>query len=97
MIQISKPSRARSGAATTDLGPRLSLTLSVTIDCELLEGDVADLERIVSELAGYLERRDQHIGMIAATDWALLVRGASVRPKGIELAVSDRSPRSQSH
>ena len=78
MIQVSSGS-GRPKVPSKGLGPTVRIQLSVTLDCELLDGDVADLAAIAGELAGYLERRDEHIGMIAASEWALLVRRARVR------------------
>jgi hypothetical protein len=66
------------------------IQLDVTLDCELLDGELVDLPRIASELAGYLERRDEHIGMIAASEWALLVRRARVRHDADVLDVGRR-------
>lgn len=78
MIQISSGTH-RPKAPRKGLGPTVRIQLSVTLDCEVLDGELVDLPRIASELAGYLERRDEHIGMIAASEWALLVRRARVR------------------
>jgi hypothetical protein len=78
VIQIT-PHTNRPKAARRALGPTVRLELSVTLECELLDGELVDLPHIAAELASYMERRDEHIGMLAATDWAILVRKAKVR------------------
>jgi len=60
--------------------PAVEFEFTVTFHCELLEGDAVALDRIASEFADYLQRRDDQIGLIAARDWALLVDRAWVRP-----------------
>jgi len=89
VIQISSNSH-RPRAPRRGLGPTVRIQLDVTLDCELLDGELVDLPRIASELAGYLERRDEHIGMIAASEWALLVRRARVRHDADVLDVGRR-------
>jgi len=78
VIQIT-PQTSRPKPTRRALGPTVRLELTVSLECELLEGELVDLPQIASELAAYLERRDEHIGMLAATDWAILVRKAKVR------------------
>jgi hypothetical protein len=79
VIQIAPNTNRSKPQQPRNLGPTVRLELTVTLDCELLDGDLVDLPRIAAELASYLERRDEHIGMIAASEWALLVRKAKVR------------------
>jgi len=72
--------RSRSGRRSSGTNvPRVRFGFEVVISCELLEGDVEDLAAIAEQFAAFLERRDDHIGLLAARDWALLADSVRVR------------------
>jgi hypothetical protein len=68
----------RLATAPGRLGPRVRLEMRLDLECELLEGGLPDLPRIVADLAEHIEQRHRGTGMLAAREWAVLVTKASV-------------------